>query len=139
MLISFGLFLENSCEKFIWRSSLIAHLPVYWLQFYYKWIPSPVIFKEFSMNWIKSRSFFALAKCVLYSCRKVTFKQRLLYLNFHFTMCFLYILLVQRNYLVSPYMEIETETANGLEWFSIVQNKKVHFSGKPNLAIYDKF
>ena len=54
-------------------------------------------------------------------------------------MCFLYILLVQRNYLVSPYMEIETETANGLEWFSIVQIKKAHFSGKPNLAIHDKF
>ena len=54
-------------------------------------------------------------------------------------MCFLYVLLVQRNYLVSPYMEIETETANWLEWFSIVQIKKAHFSGKPNLAIHDKF
>ena len=32
---------------------------------------------------------------------------------------FLYILLVQTNYLVSPYMEMETETVNGLDWFSI--------------------
>ena len=43
------------------------------------------------------------------------------------------------NYLVSPYMEMETETANGLDWFSVTQIKSTHFSGKPTLAIRDKF
>ena len=56
-----------------------------------------------------------------------------------FHVCFSYILLVQMNYLVLPYMEMETETANGLDWFSVTQIKNTHFSGKPTLAIRDKF
>ena len=43
------------------------------------------------------------------------------------------------NYLVSSYMEMETETANGLDWFSVTQIKNTYFSGKSTLAIRGKF